>query len=457
MAEKMKVAVIGAGLAGSEAAYFLAQRGVSVFLFESKTLALGPAQSVKTACELVCTNSLKSAAEASAHGMLKLEMEKFGSVVLKAAKLTCVPAGSALAVDRDKFSETVDQMLNEHELITRIEKDVENPIELFESYGINSVIVASGPLTNAGLSSWLQSEISGEDFFFYDAIAPVVDADTLDYTKLYFKDRHVDPKDSEDVADYLNIPLNKTQYDEFVKDLIEAEKVKPKNFEKEIFFESCLPIDLMAERGLDTPRFGPMRPIGLEKEDGHRPHGVVQLRRENLLGDAFNLVGFQTRLTYPEQLRVLRKLPGLEDAKFLKLGSVHRNSFLNAKKVLNWDLSCKKFPNIHFAGQMIGVEGYTESAAMGIYAAMSVYCKLAQLEFPEFPVESAMGALVNYIMTSPKPVPSNINFGLLPPVTLTREQRKDKKRKIIKKLLAANRGKDVFDQFFNKQFESVFN
>ncbi len=447
-----KVVVVGAGLAGCEAAHYLAKNGVEVILVESKTINKNPSQKMDTYAELVCTNSLKSMREDSGHGLLKVEMDALNSVVLKIGREHAVPAGDALAVDRDKFSQGITDYLKDIPGITHIAKDVDDPIALMAEYGAEQCIIATGPLTTDGLSKWIQREISDADFYFYDAIAPVVDADTLDYSRLYFKDRHK-PVSSEEgeTADYLNAPMTKDEYEAFVAELVEAKKVPAQNFEDYKFFESCLPVDIMAERGVDTARFSCMKPIGLEMPDGSMPYACVQLRKENLLGSAFNLVGFQTRLTYGEQVRVFRKIPGFENASFLHLGSVHRNSFLNARELLNFDLSSKKLPNISFAGQITGVEGYTESASMGLYVAHQVLRKLRGLEIKPFPVETAFGALVNYVMTVPKPTPSNINFGLLPPVTLTKEERRlRKERKKIKKRKAAARANEVFTAFWNE-------
>lgn len=442
-----KVLVIGAGLAGSEAAMYLAKNGVSVVVVETKTLKLNPAQKTPSFAELVCTNSLKSLEPTSAHGLLKSEMESMGSLIIEAAKLHAVPAGDALAVDRDNFSAEVTKRLKSHPLIQVIDREADNPLQLKAEYGCDFVIVATGPLTSKPLEEWITSELSGNDFYFYDAIAPVVDADTLDLSKMYFKDRH---KDIEEGGDYLNAPMTKDQYYAFVEELAIAEKVPAKDFEDWKFFESCLPIDLMAERGKDTARFSCMKPIGLEPDiNGKWPFAVVQLRKENLLGSAYNLVGFQTRLTYKEQVRVFRMIPGLENASFIHLGSCHRNSFLNAKKLLNFDLSSQKFSELYFAGQITGVEGYTESASMGLYAAFQLLRRSKGLEPLRFPVETAMGALVNYIMTVEKPCPSNINFGLLPSVELTKEQRKGDRKK-IKKQLVAQRAQVVFQSFLSE-------
>lgn len=447
MNEKVgKVLVIGAGLAGTEAAYYLASNGVQVVLVENKTIKKNPSQKLNTFAELVCTNSLKSKNVNSAHGLLKLEMKAFNSLVLESAEQAAVPAGDALAVERESFSQFITDKLHGHENVNVVECEAENPLVLKEKYNCDYIIIATGPLTTEPLANWIQENISGDDFYFYDAIAPVVDSDSLDYDKLYFKDRH---KEEDESADYLNAPMTEEQYYKFVEELVKAQKVPPQNFEEYKFFEACLPIDLMAERGKDTPRFSCMKPIGLKRKDGSEPFAVVQLRKENLLGSAFNLVGFQTRLKYPEQKRVFRMIPGFENAEFVHLGSVHRNSFLNARKLLNFDLSSKKYPEMHFAGQITGVEGYTESSSMGLYVAFQVLRKIKGQSVIQWPVETAMGALVNYIMTVPKPVPSNINFGLLPSIPLNKEQRKSRDRKKIKKELVATKAQEVFGQFLS--------
>ena len=439
-----KVLVIGAGLAGSEASMYLARKGIKVILAEGKTLKLNPAQKIPTFGELVCTNSLKSLDPNSAHGLLKTEMESLDSFIVSMAKRYAVPAGDALAVDRELFSAGITAALNEEPNIEIIHEDVTDPLALKEKVGADYVIVATGPLTNKGLEEWIGKEISGDDFYFYDAIAPVVDADTLNYDRLYFKDRH---KDMEQGGDYLNSAMTKEEYYAFIEELASAEKVPPQSFEDWKFFESCLPIDLMAERGKDTARFSCMKPKGLEPDiNGKWPFAVVQLRKENLLGSAYNLVGFQTRLTYKEQVRVFRMIPGLENASFIHLGSCHRNSFLNARKLLNWDMSSKKHNELYFAGQITGVEGYTESASMGLYVAFNLLRRMQNKECIQFPVETAMGALVNYIMTIEKPCPSNINFGLLPAPELTALQRKGDRKK-IKKQLVVTRANEAFRQF----------
>lgn len=441
-----RVLVIGAGLAGSEAAMYLAQAGIPVTLLETKTLKLNPAQKIPQFAELVCTNSLKSLDPYSAHGLLKTEMKSMGSFIIPTAENNAVPAGDALAVDRDKFSAEVTDKLRSHPLVDVIDREAADPIKLKDEYGCDYVIVATGPLTTKPLEEWITQNLAPDDFYFYDAIAPVVDADSLDLSKMYMKDRH---KPMEEGGDYLNAPMTKEEYYAFVEELKNAEKVKAKEFEDWKFFESCLPIDLMAERGPETARFSCMKPIGLEPDiNGKWPFAVVQLRKENLLGSAYNLVGFQTRLTYKEQVRVFRMIPGFAEASFIHLGSCHRNSFLNARKLLDFDLRSKKFDELYFAGQITGVEGYTESASMGLYVAFQLLRRIQGLEPVRFPVETAIGALVNYIMTIEKPCPSNINFGLLPTVAVSKEQWRAGGKK-GKKQLVAKRAQDVFQSFYS--------
>ncbi|MCP4911573.1 MAG: methylenetetrahydrofolate--tRNA-(uracil(54)-C(5))-methyltransferase (FADH(2)-oxidizing) TrmFO [Oligoflexia bacterium] len=441
-------------MAGSEAAFFLASRGVKVVLAECKTKKLNPAQKMTDFGELVCTNSLKSMNPDSGHGLLKYDMEKLGSLVLKIGKETAVPAGDALAVDREQFAAKITEVLRNHENIEVIDEEITEPLKAMKELECSFVILATGPLTTEGLEKWMTDDLGQEDFYFYDAIAPVVDAEGLDYTKLYYKDRHKPVPEDEGVeADYLNAPMNKEQYEAFIAELVKAEKVPSKDFEEYKFFESCLPVDIMAERGVDTARFSCMKPIGLEMPNGDIPYACVQLRKENLVGSAFNLVGFQTRLKYPEQKRVFRMIPGLENASFLHLGSVHRNSFLNSKKLLDWDFSSKKHPQIHFAGQITGVEGYTESAMMGLYVGLQVLRKLKGETSVKFPIETATGALVNYVMTAHRPAPSNINFGLLPAVELTKPERRDRKnRKKVKKAKASARAREALDNFLKDVF-----
>ena len=446
---EQKVLIIGAGLAGSEAATFLARHGIKVILAECKSKSPNEAQKIKTSAELVCTNSLKSLNPDSGHGLLKHEMKALSSVILEVGMETAVPAGDALAVDREQFSTEIHQRLINNLNIEFIDEEVIDPIESGKKYGCDFIIVATGPLTKKPLENWIKEKISKDDFYFYDAIAPVVDADSLDFSKLYYKDRYKPVNEEEgEKADYLNAPMTKAEYENFVEELVKGETVPPQNFEKLKYFEACLPIDTLAERGRETLRFSCMKPVGLETSDGKMPYACVQLRKENLQGSAFNLVGFQTRLTYKEQVRIFKMIPGFENATFNHLGSVHRNSFLNARKLLNFDLSSKEFTKLYFAGQITGVEGYTESASMGLYVATQILRKIEGKEPLKWPIETGIGALINYIMTVTRPSPSSINFGLLPPVVLDKSQRRNKNRKRIKKELAAARARKIFDEFF---------
>lgn len=443
-----KVLVIGAGLAGSDCANFLATRGIKVVLLEAKEIQKNPSQKITTFAELVCTNSLKSKQATSAHGLLKQEMLDHGSLVIKTGYDCEVPAGDALAVDREKFSALITERLKSNENIKVISEVVENPLKAMEENNCDYVVVATGPLTHKGLENWIIEEFGADDLYFYDAIAPIVDADSLDTSKMYFKDRwHDDTTD----ASYLNVPLDKDQYYAFVEAIKESEKVPAQDFEDFKFFEACLPIDVMVDRGPDTLRHSCMKPIGLKMEDGYMPYAVVQLRKENLLGSAYNLVGFQNKLKYGEQLKVFRTLPGFEEAQFLHLGSVHRNTFINSRKVLDLDLSTKKYPNVFFAGQITGVEGYTESAAMGLYVGNQILRRFFNKEPLRYPLETTFGALVNYIMTTERPAPSNINFGLLPTVKIPRELRKGKNKKKLKKEIASEISQKKFTEFKSKE------
>ena len=431
-----RVVVIGAGLAGCECSYFLAQSGIEVILYEAKDQKPTEAQTLSGFAELVCTNSLKSMDPNSGHGLLKSEMEKLNSIIVKLAKIHAVPAGDALAVNRADFSNGITKLIEDHPRIKTIKELASNPLELKEKWNANYVVVATGPLNHEGFTNWLRENLTADDFYFYDAIAPVVDADSLDYTKLYFKDRH---KDENERADYLNAPMDKEQYEHFIKELIGSKKVPPKKFEKYCFFESCLPVDTMAERGVDTPRFSCMKPIGLEK-NGEMPYAVVQLRKENLLGDAYNLVGFQNKLTHGEQKRVFRKIPGLENCEFARLGSMHRNTYVNAPLHLNADLTLKKRENIYLAGQITGVEGYTESSAMGLWAAISIIMKLDKKPQFEPNRNTMIGALVNYLQTASTQrfQPMNANFGLINPISKQKIRNKKERRTLQADLALAD-------------------
>lgn len=443
-----RVLIIGAGLAGAEAAYFLAERGIEVILLESKRKNPNPAQTLSDYAELVCSNSLKSTLPETPHGLLKWEMQEMGSLILKTAmdQAIRVPAGDALAVNRQLFAAYITDQLRSHPLIKIFDEEVSNPLESAANYECQYTIIASGPLTTMPLESWIKGNVSNDDFYFYDAIAPIIDANSIDHSKLYWFDRYKPtatntnhPNNTDDtekpnnntnintsnrssIADYLNIPLAKDEYFQLVSNLLSAEKIPARNFEKFHFFEGCLPVDVLAERGPQTLRCSCLKPNGLPRPDGSLPYAVIQLRKENLLGDAYNMVGFQTRLTYPEQARIFRTLPGLQHADFVRFGQVHRNSFLSASKVLNIDMSSKKINNLYFAGQITGVEGYTESAMSGIYVAYQLYQRIKELPILPWPTTTATGALINYILTSSnsatahRPTPSNVNMGLFPPL-----------------------------------------
>ena len=402
-----KFTVIGAGLAGCEAAWQIAEAGYNVTLFEMKPEKFSPAHKNKNFAELVCSNSLKASRIDSAAGLLKEEMARLGSLTVPVARNCAVPAGGALAVDRNEFSQTVTDMINSHPNIT-----VEN--KLVEEISLDDdeiLIIATGPLTEGKLGEAIQN-LCGDYLSFYDAAAPIVMADSVDMQKAFGASRY--DRGGED--DYINCPFNKAEYEAFIDELVNAEGAVVHDFD---VYEGCMPIEKLAKRGLDAPRFGPMKPVGLvDPNTGHRPWACVQLRRENSKGTMFNLVGFQTNLKFGEQKRVFSMIPGLENAEFVRYGVMHRNSFLNSPKLLNADFSMRNNPNIFFAGQITGVEGYMESAASGIMAGINAV-RRAESEEPLILSEYNMiGALSQYIsdesVTNFQPM--GANFGVLPPI-----------------------------------------
>lgn len=403
------VSVIGAGLAGCEAAWKLAQEGINVRLYEMKPEKFSPAHSYSGFAELVCSNSLKAARLESAAGLLKYEMEMLGSVTVPCAKENSVEAGGALAVDREKFSDSVTAEIRSNPLIEVVQQEV---TELPD--GI--VIIATGPLTSGEMAERIR-ELCGEGLSFYDAAAPVVEFDSLDMDKVFFASRY----DRGD-ADYINCPMNKEEYLAFYESLVSAERVQLRDFETHPFsvYEGCMPVEVLASRGVDTMRFGPLKPVGItDKRTGKRPYAVVQLRRENREGTLFNLVGFQTNLKFGEQKRVFSMIPGLENAVFMRYGVMHRNTFINSPELLNPDFSMKKRPEIYFAGQITGVEGYMESAASGIIAGIAAARKIKGLAPLELPPETMTGALSRYIsdsFNSGKFQPMGANMGILPDI-----------------------------------------
>lgn len=402
-----KFTVIGAGLAGCEAAWQIAEAGYEVTLFEMKPEKFSPAHKNKNFAELVCSNSLKASRIDSAAGLLKEEMARLGSLTVPVARNCAVPAGGALAVDRNEFSQTVTDMINSHPNIT-----VENKlVEKISPDEDEILIIATGPLTEGKLGEEIQ-KLCGDYLSFYDAAAPIVTADSVDMQKAFGASRYDRGGDD----DYINCPFNKAEYEAFIEELINAEGAVVHDFD---VYEGCMPIEKLAKRGLDAPRFGPMKPVGLvDPNTGHRPWACVQLRRENSKGTMFNLVGFQTNLKFGEQKRVFSMIPGLENAEFVRYGVMHRNSFLNSPKLLNADFSLRSNPNIFFAGQITGVEGYMESAASGIMAGINAV-RQAEGEEPLVLSEYNMiGALSQYIsdesVTNFQPM--GANFGILPPI-----------------------------------------
>lgn len=403
------IVIIGGGLAGSEAAWQAANHGAKVTLYEMRPKEMTQAHKTNNLAELVCSNSLGSVDLYSAPGILKEEMRRLGSLVVRAADQSRVPAGSALAVDRDQFSFKITQALESHQNIRIVREEITQiPTDGF-------CIVATGPLTSDKLSQAIARLTHSDHLFFYDAISPIIDADSIDMSVAFAGSRY--EKGGED---YLNCPMDESTYDRFYEALLAAEKVQPKEFEKTPYFEACLPIEVMAERGKQTMQFGPLKPVGLEDpRTGRRPFAVVQLRTENAHRSCYNVVGFQTKLTYGEQKRVFRMIPGLQEAEFLRYGSLHRNTFINSPKLLKSALQLKGHESVFFAGQLVGVEGYTDSAAMGGLAGINAARALAGLSLVTPPPTTAHGCLVSYITTSdPRHFqPMNMNFGLFPPLS----------------------------------------
>lgn len=399
---KQRVDVIGAGLAGVEACYFLLKKGYDVHLYEKRPKEMTPAHHTGLFAELVCSNSLKSNRLDNACGLLKEEMRHMDSLTMKIANETSVPSGNALSVDRDEFAAKITAVLKDFPNLTIHEEDVKVP-------GNNPTIIATGPLTSKDLCDWLAKEIGEQSLFFFDASAPIVKKDSINMNIAYKKSRYDQGDDS-----YINCPFNEEQYDKFYNELINAEVAKVHEFDK-AYFEGCMPVEVMAKRGKDTLRFGPMKPKGLQVEGREKFHAVIQLRQDNSYGDLYNIVGFQTNLTYKEQKRVFSLIPGLENAEFVRCGLMHRNTYICGPIALNEDLSMKKHDNIFLAGQLIGVEGYVESAAMGILSAVFLDAKLNKKELPKLPFETMIGSLLNYVTRGdPKCFsPMNANFGIL--------------------------------------------
>ena len=413
------VNVIGAGLAGCEAAWRLAQEGINVRLYEINPEKFSPAHKYGGFAELVCSNSLKAARLESAAGLLKYEMEHLGSLTVPCAKENSVEAGGALAVDREKFSDCVTEKIRSHPLIEVVGGEV-------TALPDGIVIIATGPLTSGAMADTIK-QLCGEGLSFYDAAAPIVTYESLDLDKVFFASRY----DRGD-ADYINCPMNKEEYLAFHEALVNAERVQLKDFETHPFsvYEGCMPIEVLASRGVDTMRFGPMKPVGItDKRTGKRPYAVIQLRRENSEGTLFNLVGFQTNLKFGEQKRVFSMIPGLENAEFMRYGVMHRNTFINSPELLNADFSMREHPDIYFAGQITGVEGYMESAASGIIAGIAAARKIKGLEPLVLPNDTMTGALSRYIsdpFNAGKFQPMGANMGILPDIGVRIKDKKER-------------------------------
>ena len=441
------VHVIGGGLAGSEAAFQIAARGVPVILHEMRPVRMTDAHQTEGLAELVCSNSFRSDdSETNAVGVLHQEMRMMGSVIMTAADRHKVPAGGALAVDRDGFSDCVEQMLTDHPLITLERGEV---TEIPADWG--QVIIATGPLTSPALAEMVR-EFGGEDeLAFFDAIAPIVHYDSINMDVAWFQSRYDKSTDGGDGKDYINCPLDKPQYEAFITALLDGEKMSFREWEENTpYFEGCMPIEIMASRGHETLRFGPMKPVGLTNaHDGSRPHAVIQLRQDNALGTLYNMVGFQTKLKYAEQVRVFQTIPGLGSAQFARLGGLHRNTFINAPRLLDEQLRMKGWPALRFAGQITGVEGYIESAAIGLMAGIMAAAQATDSEWTQPPVDTAHGALLAHITGGADAdtfQPMNVNFGLFPPIDLaiTPNGKKRKLRGRERKMAYSARALDSF-------------
>jgi methylenetetrahydrofolate--tRNA-(uracil-5-)-methyltransferase len=421
-----QITIIGGGLAGCEAAWQAAQRGISVTLHEMKPQRFSPAHELPGLAELVCSNSLRGISLDNAVGLLKEELRRCGSLTMEAAEATKVPAGGALAVDRRLFSEYVTERIESHPLI-RIERNESTAIP---AEGV--VIIASGPLTSDALAASL-ADLTGDRLYFYDAIAPIVAADSLDMTKVFAASRY----GKGDGDDYLNCPLNEDEYLRFVDELNRGEKVPSRDFEKVVHFEGCMPVEELASRGVETLRFGAMKPVGLiNPNTGHEAHAVIQLRAENREKSMYNLVGFQTKLTYGEQRRIFRLIPGLENVEFVRLGSMHRNTFINSPSLLEPTQQLKSEGRIFFAGQITGVEGYVESAASGLLAGISAAAFVQDHPVPVPPPETALGALMHHITNADAKhfQPMNVNYGLFPELP-GRVKKKERRQKLAERAL----------------------
>lgn len=410
------VKVIGAGLAGCEASWYLANKGYKVMLYEMRPLKMTPAHKTHKFGELVCSNSLRSDSLENACGILKKEMEEFNSIIIKMARAHKVEAGGALAVDREGYSEDLTNTIKNHPNIEVVNEEI---VDIDTSI---PTIIATGPLTSDDLSKSIIKLFGEEEFYFFDAAAPIVLKDSLDFSKVYLKSRY-----DKGEASYLNCPMNREEFEHFYNELIHARAAETHDFEIKVF-EGCMPVEIMASRGRDTLLFGPLKPVGLERPDGSRPYAVVQLRQDDAAATMYNLVGFQTHLAWPEQKRVFSLIPGLENAVFVKYGVMHRNSYINAPKILNPTYQTKKYPNVFIAGQVSGVEGYVESAASGIVAAVNMDRYLSDKELYAFSTKTVMGSMASYICNASANgfQPMNANFGIMADITFPHKKKERK-------------------------------
>ncbi len=416
------ITVIGGGLAGSEAAWQIARQGEKVRLYEMRPARQTGAHRTDRLAEIVCSNSLKSDQPYNASWLLKEELRRLGSILMQVADSVRVPAGSALAVDRERFASGVTEVISGEPNIELIREEVTE----IPKQGVG--IIASGPLTSASLSESIRQFCGSDHLYFYDAISPIVDADTIDHSRIYRASRYGKASD-----DYLNCPMNAQQYDAFYNAVMSAESVAIHDFEEAYYFESCLPIEELARRGRDTLRFGPMRPVGLVDPRTDRvPYAVVQLRQEDLMQSSYNIVGFQNHLKFPDQKRIFRMIPGLENAEFLRFGQIHRNTYINAPQILLPTMAARRDPRVFFAGQLAGTEGYIENVASGLVAGINAVRALRGEEPMILPAETAIGALCRYVSTPQKHfAPMNINFGLLPPMDFPRRTAKMEKHRLL--------------------------
>ncbi|OXS59666.1 methylenetetrahydrofolate--tRNA-(uracil(54)-C(5))-methyltransferase (FADH(2)-oxidizing) TrmFO [Cohnella sp. CIP 111063] len=429
MSEQQSVTVIGAGLAGSEAAWQIASQGVPVTLYEMRPVRQTPAHHTASFAELVCSNSLRANGLTNAVGVLKEEMRRLDSLILACADLHAVPAGGALAVDREGFSAEVTKRLKEHPLITVVNEEA----TAIPQDGI--VVVATGPLTSPELSDGIKRLLGEEYFYFFDAAAPIVEKDSIDFDKVFLASRY-----DKGEAAYLNCPMSEAEFDVFYDALIHAETAEVKDFEKDMYFEGCMPIEVMAKRGKQTVLFGPMKPVGLiDPRTEKKSHAVIQLRQDNAAGTLYNIVGFQTHLKWGEQKRVFSLIPGLENAEFVRYGVMHRNTFINSPKLLHPTYQFRGRETLFFAGQMTGVEGYVESAASGLIAGLNAGRLAGGREPLTLPAHTTLGSMANYITTADFKhfQPMNANFGLFPPLGYRVRSKKDKNDAIAARALEA--------------------